>query len=112
GLYNRNLKGLDSGLVLRTDNGSQFISGVFEKGCMDEKVVHERIPVRSPNYNAFIESYHRYLQEECLNNEMYWRLKELENDLNDYVYRYNHERIHSSIGYVSPHEYYKNKISA
>ena len=112
GLYNRNLKGLDSGLVLRTDNGSQFISGVFEKGCMDEKVVHERIPVRSPNYNAFIESYHRYLQEECLNDEMYWSLKELENDLNDYVYRYNHERIHSSIGYVSPHEYYKNKISA
>lgn len=112
GLYTRNLNGLDSGLVLRTDNGSQFISGIFEKGCIDEKVLHERIPVRSPNYNAFIESYHRYLQEECLTNEMYWSLEALENDLNDYVYRYNHERIHSSIGYVPPHEYYKNKISA
>lgn len=112
GLYNRRLKDNAGGLVLRTDNGSQFISGTFEKACLDEHVTHERIPVRSPNYNAFIESYHRYLQDECLTGSMYWSLDHIKADVADFVYRYNHERIHSAIGYVSPHEYYLKKLAA
>lgn len=112
-LYVRGLKDNTNGLALRTDNGSQFISGVFEKSCIDENVIHERIPVRSPNYNAFIESYHRYLQDECLTGSIYWNLEHIQNDVDDFVYRYNNERIHSSIGYVSPHSYYlKNLLAA
>lgn len=110
-LYNRDIKDLSLSLVLRTDNGSQFISGNFEKACMEEKVFHERIPVRSPNYNAFIESYHRYLQDECLTGKIYMSLENITFDIYDYVYRYNHERIHSSIGYNPPHEYYLKNIS-
>lgn len=109
-LYERGLKDSVSDLVLRTDNGSQFVSGVFEKACLTEKVLHERIPVRSPNYNAFIESYHRYLQDECLTGKIYMSLDHLIYDLQDFVYRYNNERIHSSIGYVPPHEYYLANI--
>ena len=91
----------------------ELISGVFEKSCIDENVIHERIPVRSPNYNAFIESYHRYLQDECLTGSIYWNLEHIQNDVADFVYRYNNERIHSSIGYVSPHSYYlKNLLAA
>lgn len=110
-LYNRRLKDTDSNLVLRTDNGSQFISGIFEEACLKEKVLHERIPVRTPNYNAFIESYHRYLQDECLTGMIYMSLKHIEYDIADFVYRYNNERIHSAIGYVPPHEYYLANVS-
>ncbi len=109
-LYIRGLKDTESNLVIRTDNGSQFISGDFEKSCLDEKVLHERIPVRSPNYNAYIESYHRYLQDECLTGKMYMSLNHIIYDVEDFVYRYNNERIHSSIGYVPPHEYYLANI--
>ncbi|WP_348521815.1 IS3 family transposase [Clostridium sp. BJN0001] len=112
-LYNRGLNyDKNKTVVLRTDNGSQFISGVFEKGCLDEGVLHERIPVHSPNYNAFIESYHRYLQDECLTGMIYWNLDHIKNDVGDFVYRYNHERIHSSIGYIPPHDYYLMKLAA
>jgi len=110
-LYSRNIKDLNTGLVLRTDNGSQFISGTFEKACLSEKVFHERIPVRSPNYNAFIESYHRYLQDECLTGKIYMSMNHIVYDLDSYVNSYNNERIHSSIGYVPPHEYYLAKLS-
>ncbi len=110
GLYSRGIKDNPNGLVIRTDNGSQFISGIFEKSCLDEKVIHERIPVKSPNYNAFIESYHRYLQDECLTGSIYWSLDDIRNNINDFVYRYNNERIHSSIGYVTPHEYYLKNL--
>ncbi len=109
-LYIRGLKDTEFNLVIRTDNGSQFISGNFEKSCLDEKVLHERIPVRSPNYNAYIESYHRYLQDECLTGKMYMSLNHIIYDVEDFVYRYNNERIHSSIGYVPPHEYYLANI--
>lgn len=110
-LYNRDIKDSCSDLVLRTDNGSQFISGTFEMACLKETVFHERIPVRSPNYNAYIESYHRYLQDECLTGNIYMSFNHISADLEDFVYRYNNERIHSSIGYVPPHEYYLAKLS-
>lgn len=111
-LYNRGLNNNPNGLVLRTDNGSQFISGTFEEACITEKVTHERIPVRSPNYNAYIESYHRYLQDECLTGNLYWNMNHICNDVYDFVYRYNNRRIHSSIGYIPPHEYYIKNIHA
>lgn len=111
-LYARGLYGNPGSLVLRTDNGSQFISGIFESACLNENVLHERIPVRSPNYNAFIESYHRYLQDECLTGQIYKTLEDIRYNVEDYVYRYNHERIHSSIGYIPPHDYYLKQIIA
>jgi len=110
-LYSRGLKDNPGDLVIRTDNGSQFISAKFEGACLKEKVLHERIPVRSPNYNAFIESYHRYLQDECLTGMIYTSLDHIQFDVADFVYRYNNERIHSAIGYVPPHEYYLSNVS-
>lgn len=78
-LFCRGLKDIPNGLIIRTDNGSQFISGVFESACLTGKI--------------------------------YMTLEDVKNDVEDYVYRYNHERIHSSIGYYSPHNYYIKNIS-
>ncbi|MBC2397417.1 DDE-type integrase/transposase/recombinase [Clostridium tetanomorphum] len=45
-------------LVLRSDNGSQFTSVKFEHFCTINNIYHELIPVNSPNYNAYIKSFH------------------------------------------------------
>ncbi|URZ00537.1 integrase catalytic domain-containing protein [Clostridium felsineum] len=45
-LYMRIIKDKSKFLTLRTDNSSQFISHEFEKLCIREKIVHERIPVK------------------------------------------------------------------
>ena len=108
-LYNRNIKSNAEGLTIRTDNGSQFIAYSFEKLCLSEGIVHERIPVHSPNYNAHIESYHRYLQDECLAGKFFMSFEEAENIINNYVFSYNTKRIHSSIDYRTPHEFYELK---
>jgi putative transposase len=110
-LYNRSIKGFSDELTVRTDNGSQFISYKFEKLCTDEGITHERIPVRSPNYNAHIESYHRYLQDECLEGRLFSSLEEATEVINHYVRIYNTKRIHSSIDYNSPNEFYNLKKS-
>ena len=44
-------------LVIRTDNGPQFISHTFQEFCEKVKLDHERIPSRTPNMNAHIESF-------------------------------------------------------
>lgn len=108
-LYNRNLKGTVTNLTVRTDNGSQFIAQDFEKCCLSENIIHERIPAHSPNYNAHIESYHRYLQDECLAGVLFKDIKEAEHTILNYVQDYNTKRIHSAIGYRTPHEFYNLK---
>ncbi|MGL4731135.1 MAG: IS3 family transposase [Clostridium sp.] len=105
-LFNRELKDKSSKLTIRTDNGSQFIASKFEKLCVKEKITHERIPVRSPNYNAHIESYHRYLQKECLAGKLFKNLEDATNTIEKYVSNYNSKRVHSSINYKTPNEFY------
>lgn len=108
-LYNRKLKDNSKGLTVRTDNGSQFIAHAFEKLCIKENIVHERIPAHSPNYNAHIESYHRYLQDECLAGKLFNDFDEAEQVILDYVDGYNTKRIHSAINYRTPNEFYNLK---
>lgn len=108
-LYRRKLKDSAEGLTLRTDNGSQFIAYEFEKLCIKEKIVHERIPAHSPNYNAHIESYHRYLQDECLSGRLFKDFEEAESTIQAYVEGYNTRRIHSAIDYRTPDEFYRLK---
>lgn len=43
---------------LRTDNGPQFIAKKFQEICEKLGIVHERIPVKTPNLNAHIEAFH------------------------------------------------------
>lgn len=105
-LYNRGIKGKALELTVRTDNGSQFIASKFEKLCIQENIIHERIPVHSPNYNAHIESYHRYLQQECLAGKFFKDLEDARNTIEKYVDNYNFKRIHSSIDYRVPNEFY------
>lgn len=108
-LFNRNITPDYSNLTIRTDNGSQFIAYEFEKMCLHNNITHERIPPHSPNYNAHIEAYHRYLQDECLSGKLFMTLEEAEMAIDNYVYGYNNKRIHSSIDYRTPKEFYELK---
>ncbi|MDD3223418.1 MAG: IS3 family transposase [Clostridium sp.] len=111
-LYSRKVKGKSENLIIRTDNGSQFIAHDFEKLCINEKITHERIPAKSPNYNAHIESYHRYLQDECLAGRLFKSFEEAEKIIMHYVNGYNTKRIHSSIDYRTPDGFYNLKNSS
>lgn len=108
-LFNRGIKSDKDNLTIRTDNGLQFIAYEFEKLCLEKNIIHERIPAHSPNYNAHIESYHRYLQDECLCGKLFDNFEEAENIIGNYVLGYNTKRIHSSINYRTPQEFYELK---
>jgi putative transposase len=48
-------RGLGKGMTLpkiRADNGTQFVSNQFEEAIEELGLIHERIPVKTPNMNA------------------------------------------------------------
>lgn len=92
-------------LIIRTDNGPQFISHLFAKYCAFHGVYHERIPNASPNMNAYIESYHSQLQRECIDRHEMESYDHAEYYINDYVKFYNERRPHGSLGYLSPQKF-------
>lgn len=110
-MLKRSLHGKDSNLVIRSDNGPQFTSYLFEDSCIELRLEHERIPYATPNKNAHIESFHRILEEECLSRYDFDSFAQAYKVVSEFMLSYNKVRIHSSIGYVAPEKYYKNAIA-
>lgn len=97
--------------VIRSDNGPQFISHAFEQGCQEFEVEHERIPPKTPNMNAHIESFHRILEDECLSRFQFDTYEEAYKELAWFVQFYNERRMHSSLLDLSPKEFYEKQES-
>jgi putative transposase len=94
--------------IVRTDNGPQYISHLFQDTCAEWGIEHERIPPKTPNMNAHIESFHRLLQEECFDYYgPFSTYAEAYEAVVEFMTRYNERRIHSSIYDLAPNEYYQ-----
>jgi putative transposase len=100
-------RGLPKNLVIRTDNGTQFTSNLFEETCKKYNIHHERIPNATPNKVAHIESFHSLLERECLQYNSFWCLEQAYKEVSKYINWYNNERFHGSLKYLSPMEFYE-----
>jgi len=99
------------GLIIRTDNGPQFISSSFELACENISTLHERIPPKSPNSNAHIEAFHSILEEDCLGLYEFDTFAQSYQIITEFMKYYNEVRLHSSIGYKPPQEYHDEIMS-
>lgn len=111
-LLKRQLYEADNKPVVRSDNGPQFISEAFETSCESLKVEHERIPYKTPNMNAHIESYYRILEDECLGINEFESFAEAYTIVNEFIKLYNTKRIHSSTKYMPPAEFFEHLRSS
>lgn len=96
-ILNRNIHIQAQAIVVRTDNGPQFISKAFHAFCEQMKVVHERIPNQTPNKNAYIESFHSILERECYLRNCFGNYEEAFAEVDRFIRFYNNERIHGSL---------------
>ncbi|MOA64531.1 Integrase core domain protein [compost metagenome] len=62
--------------MIRTDNGPQFISKLFGDTCESLDMIHERIPPRTPNMNAYIESFHSILEDNLFGGRAFMTFEE------------------------------------
>lgn len=88
--------------MIRTDNGPQFISKAFGELCEMRQITHERIPPKTPNMNAYIESFHATLERDLLSKESYNTFQEAYEAVAHYMDFYNNRRMHTSLGKRSP----------
>ncbi|WP_308639630.1 IS3 family transposase [Paenibacillus silvisoli] len=88
--------------VIRTDNGPQFISKLFGDTCESLDMVHERIPPRSPNMNAYIESFHSLLERDLFSKMDFMTFEEAYTELDRYMDFYNNRKMHGSLRLMPP----------
>jgi transposase InsO family protein len=106
----RALESLPKGIPkprLISDNGPQYISTEFRSYLRDQEVVHSRIRVGHPQSNGKIERFHKSLQSECLRFTPLGGLEEAREIIKAYVQKCNHERLQSSLNYLTPSDYLK-----
>ena len=90
---------------IRSDNGPEFIAYAIGDWLKAGAVGTIYITPGSPWENAYIESFHDKLRDECLNRELFGSLREAQVILDQWRMEYNEARPHSSLGYQTPAEY-------
>lgn len=94
------------GLVIHSDRGSQYASDDVRTKI--EKLGFKQSMSRKGDCwdNAVAESFFGSLKTELIHNKKYATITEARRDIFDYVeVFYNRERLHSTLGYMSPEEF-------
>ncbi len=91
---------LPTRLVL--DNGPELISRVLEQWAHQHAVTLHFIDPGKPVQNAFCESFHGRVRDECLNEHWFLHLADARQIVETWRLDYNTERPHSALGYQTP----------
>ncbi|MCC4268125.1 IS3-like element ISAar43 family transposase [Microbacterium schleiferi] len=90
--------------VLRSDNGPEFISDAMADWAGTRTGLFY-IPPGSPWHNGYVESFNSRLRDECLNINSFYSLLHAQVVIGGWKTEYNHDRRHSSLGYLAPVDY-------
>jgi transposase InsO family protein len=95
---------------IRSDNGSGYIAKEFKIVLAENGLDHHRIKPHCPEENGLIERMHRTLRAE-VDGEALTNLLEAETVFARVVRRYNEQRLHSALGFLTPADYYRGNPS-
>ena len=87
-----------------SDNGPQFIAKDFKEFIRIMGMTHVRTSPYYPQSNGKIERFHKTIKGECIRVMVPLSLDDAQRLVTDYVEHYNHARLHSAIGYVTPND--------
>ena len=93
------------GLIFHSDRGSEFLGAPLFARLAEEGVRQSMTRGGAPGENAHMESFFHSLKAELLHGQSFAAVAELRRQLQRYVQYYNHQRLHSSLGYQSPVDY-------
>jgi len=92
-------------LLLRFDNGGEFIAHAVQTWLEKEEIETAYIVPGSPWENAYVESFNGKLRDEFLNRKLFLNLAEAKLLTAQYRSEYNLHRPHSSLGDKIPAEF-------
>ena len=93
-------------VMLRTDNGSQFIAHGLKKYLQNKPVKHEFTHVATPEENAYVESLFSNVERELIRKYEFEGIYDAKDVFARYFEWYNTKRKHHGIGRKSPLNYW------
>ncbi len=85
-----------------SDNGPQFIARDFKEFIRITGMTHVRTSPYYPQSNGKLERWHGSLKQECIRPTCPADVEEARRRIAAFVDYYNHERLHSALGYLTP----------
>jgi transposase InsO family protein len=83
-----------------TDNGPEYIAKAFTDALAAKELTHQRIPARSPNYNAVCERFQGTALQECWRPAFHRRrfisIRQLQAEIDSWLVHYNTRRRNHS----------------
>lgn len=96
-------------LILHTDNGACYTSFSFNQALAKRTVSHSYSRPRIPQDNAVAESFFNTLKREGIFLNGYPKsYRELQENVGQFISKYNSERPHEHLGHISPDEFEMN----
>jgi transposase InsO family protein len=93
---------------LLSDNGSAYISSELRAYLEDRGMTHTRGRPYHPMTQGKIERYHRSMKN-VVTLRNYTIPQDLDREISRFVEHYNHERVHESLGNLTPADVYKGR---
>jgi putative transposase len=87
------------------DNGPELAGKALDQWAYERGVRLRLIEPGKPVQNAFVESVHGRLRDECLDRHWFLGLADARHTVEDWRRDYNRARPHSALGYRSPEEF-------
>jgi putative transposase len=90
---------------IRTDNGPEFRSKVFQKWLSNNNIEWSRIQKGKPQQNAIIERFNKTFREDILDANIFKDIEQAQLLTDEWIWEYNNERPHQSLNFKTPIEY-------
>lgn len=92
------------GVIIRNDNGSQFIANKVREVLRSLEAQQEFTHVATPEENAYIEAFHSIQQRELIDRHSFSSYYDGKQHIEKYMHWYNVKRKHGAIGFITPME--------
>jgi len=96
--------------IFNTDQGSQYTSYLHTQALKDRNIIISMDGKGRATDNICIERFWRSAKVERIYLNEYHSIKELKNDVKDYIGFYNYKRFHQSLDYKKPMEFYLKNL--
>lgn len=106
-------RGIKQDGIFHSDRGSQYTSNNYEQLLSSLNIKHSYSKKGYPYDNASMESFNAILKKEEINVNNYKTFYEAKLAIFDFIEGwYNNQRIHSTLGYITPNQKYNNYIAS
>lgn len=99
------------GVIIRNDNGSQFIANQVREFLRQLEAQQEFTHVATPEENSYIEAFHSIMERELIKRFQFSGYYDAKRHVEGYMEWYNFRRRHQEIGNITPQKKWQEGMS-